>query len=233
MKKALLLLLIILQSCSSDGYLKSRDFRLSEGADFQGDSAIILTRSNAQSILSSSKYGSGFTEMNWCKDEENKECKEIFYSSPYSKKKFCDQYTYYKLGAGRYYLDKIKEMPNYTDNILLLPFKFLGDVGTYGAFIKPNFNTSPSGWNEKLNSSNFASFETKPGEIVYIGDLYFTFTKQKYWIRGKITLEVQDNYNDAVTYFRVKHPEFKNKPVVKRLVQPGVLLDNFDAGIFW
>ena len=102
-----------------------------------------------------------------------------------------------------------------------------------GSSLKANFNNSVSGWNKSLNAPNFASFETNAGEIVYIGDLNFTFEKQKYWIRGKVNLEVDDHYDDAVKYFYAAHPEFKNKKVIKRLVQPGVLLDNYDAGIFW
>lgn len=227
--KKIFLLLLILQSCSSDGYIKSRDFRLLKAEKLVVGSSIIITRVNTRSI----KQESGFTEMNWCHYEDEKKCEKTLYFSPFSKKKFHDQYVYYKADAGKYYLDKIKEMPNYTDNILILPFKFLADVGTYGAFVKPNFNTSPSGWSEKFNSPNFASFETKSEEIVYIGDLNFTFTKQKYWIRGKINLEIEDNYDEAVKYFKEKFPEYKNKTVIKRLAKPGVLLDDFDAGIFW
>jgi hypothetical protein len=235
-RKLTVCLIFILQSCSLDGYQKSRDFIISERMDLNDGSAIILTRNNVHSISTGpleSRYGSGFTEINWCKDEKDKRCTEIFYANPYKKKKFYAQYTYYKISAGTYYLEKIKELQDYTDNILLLPFKFLGDVGTFGAFIKPNFNTSQSGWNKEFNVPNFASFEARSNEIVYIGDLNFTFIKQKYWIRGKINLEVQDNYHEVVKYFREKHPEFKNRKVVKRLAKGGVLLDNFDAGIFW
>ena len=237
MKKLIIILfLAFLQSCSSDGYVKNRDFRLSDNSKTRYGTAIIITGNNTEFISTgaiASRFDHGFTEMNWCKDEEQKNCKEIFYSSPYTKKKFYGQRNYYSIESGTYYLDEIKEMPNYTDNLLLLPFKFLVDAGTYGAFVKPNFNTSPSGWNKKLNAPNFASFETNPGEIVYIGDLFFTFTKQKYWVKGKINLEVKDNYDQAVIYFRTQYPEYKDKPVIKRLAKPGVLLDDYDAGIFW
>jgi hypothetical protein len=173
--------------------------------------------------------------MNWCKEEEHKKCKEIIYFNPNTKKKFSDQYGYYNIKSGKYYLGKIKERPDYTDNLLLLPFKFAIDVFSHGSFAESNFNTSSSNWNKKLNIPNFASFEAKTGEIIYIGDLYFTFTKQKFWMKGKANLEVKDNYNKAVKIFRGKHPEFKNKPIIKKLAKAGYLFENdkYDDGIFW
>ena len=237
MKAVLLLLtLMIIQSCSSDEYIKKRDFRLSNNRELQDGYAIIIVKTATQSISTGalkSRYGNGFTEMNWCRQNEVSDCEEILYFSPYTKKKTYGQYVYYRARAGKYYLDKVKEKQNYSGNVLLLPFKFLADAGTYGAFVSPNFNTSAFGWNKKLNAPNFTSFETKPGEIVYIGDLYFTFIKQKYWIRGKINFDVQDKYDEAKKYFREQFPEYRNKPIIKRLAQPGVMLDNYDAGIFW
>jgi hypothetical protein len=80
---------------------------------------------------------------------------------------------------------------------------------------------------------NFASFEAKSGEIVYIGDIRFTFTKQKYWLKGKIDLEIKDKYSDAVKFFVEEYPEFKGKKIIKRLIQSGKLLNDYDAGFFW
>lgn len=79
----------------------------------------------------------------------------------------------------------------------------------------------------------FASFEIKSGEVVYIGDLYFTFTKQRFWIKGKMDLEVKDSYQNAVSYFRSSYPQFKDKTVIKRLAQPGVSLNKHLVGTFW
>lgn len=232
----LFLTLIMIQSCSSDGYIKERDFRLSNNRELKNDSAILIVRTATQSVSTGalkSRYGNGFTEMNWCREDEKFDCKEILYFNPYTKKKTYGQYAYYNIKPGKYYLDKIKEKPDYSNNILLVPFKFLADVGTYGALVEPNFNTSPSGWNKKLNTPNFASFEVKPGEIVYIGDIRLTFTKQKYWLKGKIDLEIEDKYSDAAKYFFEEYLEFKGKKIVKRLIKPGVLLNNYDAGFFW
>jgi hypothetical protein len=226
----------MVQSCSSDGYLKKRDFRLSNNRELQNDSAILIVRTTTQSISTGAlknRYGNGFTEMNWCKQDEEFSCNEVLYFSPYSKKKTYGQYVYYNIKPGKYYLNKIKEKQNYSDNILLLPFKFFVDAGTYGAFVEPNFNTSPSGWNKKLSMPNFASFEAKSGEIVYIGDIRFTFTKQKYWLKGKIDLEIKDKYSDAVKFFVEEYPEFKGKKIIKRLIQSGKLLNDYDAGFFW
>ena len=232
----LFLTLIIIQSCSSDGYIKERDFRLSNNRELKNDSAILIVRTATQSVSTGalkSRYGNGFTEMNWCREDEKFDCSEILYFNPYAKKKTYGQYAYYNVKPGKYYLDKIKEKPDYSNNILLAPFKFLADVGTYGALVEPNFNTSPSGWNKKLNTPNFASFEVKSGEIVYIGDVRLTFTKQKYWLKGKIDLEIEDKYSDAAKYFFEEYLEFKGKKIVKRLMKPGVLLNNYDAGFFW
>jgi len=230
MKKVLLLVAFFLTNSCSDGYRKERDFRIINRNFDQKENSIIIVKTAANYEHRGKSFDSGFTEMNWCKDEQNKKCSEIFYQNPYSNKKFYSQHNYYIIDSGSYYLNKIKQERNHPEYFVLFPIiAYSGSVGS----VRGNFNTSPSGWNKNLNSPNFASFETNPGEIVYIGDLYFTFTKQKYWIRGKINLEVQDNYKEAVKYFYEKHPEFKNKPVVKRLTKSGVLLDNFDAGIFW
>ncbi len=231
LKKLTLALLLIIQSCSS-GYNKNRDFRLDVKPFDKGDSITITKISATYESYKNEAFDTEFTEMNWCKDEITKKCSDVFYLNPYSRKKFHSQYSFYSTNPGFYYLNEIKEFNNHPERWLLLPIAaFMG--GGSAAGIHPNFNNSISGWNTKLNSSNFVSFEAKPDEIVYIGDLYFTFTKQKYWIRGKINLKIEDRYDEAVAYFRAKYPEYKNRPVIKRLAQPGVLLDNFDAGIFW
>ncbi len=165
--------------------------------------------------------------MNWCRIDKEKRCAEIFYLNPYTKKKLYNQYNYYSVSPGVYYLDRIREKnPSFFTDFVLA-------ASLIAPKPKPNFTTSGSGFNKKTNSTNFASFEIKSGEIVYIGDLHFTITKQKYWVKGKIELEVEDNYDMAVNPFREKSPEFKNKSVIKRLARPGTLLNNFDAGIFW
>ncbi len=226
----IILLLITVQSCS-EGYKKERDFRLGIKS-FDATKSIVIMKTSASYEKQDGKaFDSNFTEMNWCKKEEEKKCLEIFYQSPYVIKKFYGQHNYYSINPGYYYLNEIKQQKNHPEHLLLFPFLIYS--GGVDSNLKPNFNNSLSGWNKKLKSPNFASFETNAEEIVYIGDLYFTFTKQKYWIRGKIKLYVEDNYSDAVKYFYEEHPEFKGKKVVKRLVQPGVLLDNYDAGIFW
>ena len=61
----LFLTLIIIQSCSSDGYIKERDFRLSNNRELKNDSAILIVRTATQSVSTGalkSRYGNGFTE---------------------------------------------------------------------------------------------------------------------------------------------------------------------------
>lgn len=237
-----ILILFLFQSCSSsDGYKENRDFRISKRVPVENKSAIILTVINAEYFMYNDKrrFDSDLNEINWCKHDENNKCKTVLYFNPYTEKKFYDLYSVYVVDPGFYYLDELKQSPShYLRTTLTIPPAFiLGAIIGSGAGNLfpteiPNFSSN-SGWNKKLNAPNFASFETNPNEIVYIGDLYFTFTKQKYWIKGKINLEVQDHYDEAVKYFRTTYPEYKNKPVIKRLAKPGVLLDNYDAGMFW
>ena len=245
----LIFLMFLSQSCSFDGYDKKRDFRL--GKDFQLDdgSAIIITKVDinytAEALLAT-RTDTDFTEMNWCRDENEKKCAKILPFSPYTRAKLNKgrktRHSFYKLDSGNYYLNQVKEYRSYTADWYLLPIKIpldivtggLIDIATGGAAgFSPNFSTRVSGWNKELNTPNFAYFETKPKEIVYIGDLNFSVTGKKKWVGAKINLEIKDNYKEALTSFRMEHPEFANTPVVKRLAHPGSLLDNFDAGIFW
>lgn len=240
MKKLItILFLTFLQSCS-EGYIESHDLRLLNNSQIK-DSAIVLTKISAKSISTgaiSNKFGYGFTQMNWCKDDEKKQCKENVYFNPYTRKKINNEFGYYAINPGKYYLDEIKEQRNHPENFILFPIDLIISAlvrhgTTIFTNVDNNFNTSLSGWNTKLKAPNFASFEVSAGEIVYIGDLHFTFTKQKYWSKGKIDLEVQDNYDKAVKYFRSSYPEYKDRHVIKRLASPGVFLDNYDAGFFW
>lgn len=227
------LLIFSISSCSWNGYSKSRESRLSN-TEHKKANSIVITKTIIKLAREGGKlrnFGNpNFGKIEWCNIEETK-CKNPFYISPYIYKEFDSEYNAYSLKAGYYFLNQIKQFQN--RDIAFFPF-FIA-ASAFGGFVStnPKFNTSLSGWNKELNASNFISFETEDNEIVYIGDLYFTFTKQKYWVRGKINLDVQDNYDEAVKYFREKFPEYKNKPVVKRLAQPGVMLDNYDAGIFW
>lgn len=226
-------LLFITQACTFSGYKAEHDFTLHSNNEYKDNgNSIIIAGINTYFYIPGGFSESDFTEINWCKDDKKKKCKEIFYFNPYSgikfKNNYKNKYNFYSINPGYYYLDEIKQQRNHPEYLLLFPLLAYSHTG-----LKPNFNTSLSGWNISLKAPNFASFQANIGEIVYIGDLNFTFEKQKYWIRGKIHLEIEDHYSDAVKYFHEEFPEYKNKPVIKRLAQPGVLLDNYDAGIFW
>lgn len=230
MKKLILFFIAFIQACSSDGYQKNRDSRLIT-TPFKEGKSIIITRANVSYEAHNGKgFSADFTEMNWCKDEKNKKCDEIFYQSPYTRKKFHSQYSYYTINPGSYYLEEIKENASRPELWPLLPF-----VAIIGAspFPDTNYSTSLVGWNNKLNAPNYISFEAKANEITYIGDLYFTVTRQKYWLRGKMNIKVEDNYEQAISFFRKNYPEFRNKKIVKNLAKPGVLLDSFKDGFFW
>ena len=241
--KKLIILLFLIQACSADGYDKSLDFRLSNKQSKSSESAIILTMVNAEYFNDGEikrRFDTDFNEINWCEYDDKVKCKEILYFNPYTKKKFYDLYNFYVVDPGLYYANQFKQSPTHNATALFtVPTAFvlaaiLGpSAGGFFPVQIPNFTSYKSGWNKKLNAPNFASFEAKAREIVYIGDLFFTFTKQQRWIKGKINLEVQDNYDQAVSYFRTQYPEYKDKPVIKRLAKPGVLLDDYDAGIFW
>lgn len=238
--KILFFLVIALQSCSPNGYKKEYDFRLPDTSTIPDKSPIILTMVNASYFKydEKDKFDHEFVRMDWCKLGENKICEEVVNFNPFTKNKFNDMRNSYVVKPGFYYLDEMNQSGGLAKKIALMPVAFvLGSIlgPSAGSLLdnKVDFYTSKSGWNKKLSVPNFASFKAEAGEIVYIGDLYFTFTTQKYWVDGKVNLEVKDNYDDAVKFFHYKHPEYKDKPVIKRLAKPGILLDNYDAGFFW
>ena len=224
-KKATIITLLFILSCCGS-YINGPDTRLSIIKDFKPTSSIVIIRTEYRA------------QLDWRTDLDN----FLYIGSKDSwYKESGVRYESYVTAPGYYYLNRIW-FPYPPGNI---EGRAAGKSLVYGASdaqIYAKFDSdsnatlkisSKAGWNKKLNAPNFASFETNPGEIVYIGDLFFTFTKQKYWVKGKINLEVKDNYDQAVSYFRTQYPEYKDKPVIKRLAKPGVLLDNYDAGIFW
>lgn len=240
-KFLVIIILFLFQACSFDGYKKERDSRLNIASkEINNESAIIITKVHTNYTIIAplaTRNDKDFTEMNWCRDDEQKKCKDTLYFSPYTRIKFNsysnNQYDVYEVKPGYYYLDKLKENQDYADDWFLLPIKIPLDIITFGVTVKPNFNTSPSGWNKEINAPNFASFKVNAGEVIYLGDLYFDILKNRKWLHGKINLEIKDNYSTASKYFHLKFPQYKNRQITKRLVQPGVLLDNYDAGIFW
>ena len=226
-KKILIVSLFFILSCC--GYFGGSDTRLSTVKNLKPGSSIVIIKTEYRAHLDWRTDTGNFLYMgskgNWYKESG------IRYES-------------YLTDPGYYYLNRIwfpYPPSNISGNNLENNKKTfvygIPDSQNNGIFDSDSNATlkisSKAGWNKKLNAPNFASFETNPGEIVYIGDLFFTFTKQKYWVKGKINLEVEDNYDEAVKYFHSQYPEYKDKPVIKRLAQPGVLLDNYDAGIFW
>ena len=62
----------------------------------------------------------------------------------------------------------------------------------------------------------YASFATNPNEIVYIGDLAFT----------ENGLEYLDSYEEAKQWFYKEYPQFKDKPVIKRIATLGPYAKN-------
>lgn len=236
-----LILLFLLPSCSSNGYRFDKDFRLSEKNN-NSNNAIIIVKVETKSVDYKGRvFDRNFNKMNWCQSEKNGECKDILYFNPYTKIKFRSDkdsdfdYDIYSVKPGHYYLNEIQQFRGNFEDWHLFPITIPLGMLTFGnSFNKiSNFSNTPSGWNKKLNAPNFASFEVKSNEIVYIGNLFFTFTKQRNWRKGKINLEIIDDYEEAVSYFKDKHPEYKNKVVTKLLVQPGILLNNYDGGFFW
>lgn len=217
---------IILQSCATNNL---REESISDILTLNSENSIIITRINISRKTWSNNYlDANYGNIIWCKKNQTKQCEDSFSMKIDASKKADKPYQIYNINSGFFYLDAIKQI-----RPALIPVYFIGSILTLTAVNSPSFNTSISGWDKNSDAVNFTSFNTNAGEIVYIGDINFEIAHQKHWIRGKINLEVEDNYADAVKYFYEKHPEFKNKKVIKRLAQPGVLLDNYDAGIFW
>ena len=220
----ILITFLIIQNCSlnkQNGVFGD----LANKIQKKDDSSVVILKTNVKRVsFSGAVFDANFGKFEWC-NKDNGECNKLDIKKLHTN----EQYAFYEVKPGFYYLNDIYQL-----NRAILPFGFVVSfVGADMGFFSPSFNLSISGWNKELKAPNFTSFETKPGEIVYIGDINFSFMHQKHWIRGKINLDIQDNYDEAVKYFREKFPEYKNKPVIKRLAQPGILLDDYDAGIFW
>ena len=244
-----ILLLIFFSSCSSANYKK---FILPKSGEYNADTTTSLKNEEATIVIfktSAARTSTGrkgtfdanHGKFIWCKRDEKNNCDENFYLEP---KK---SYEYYTIKPGEYYFGNVEQIKP----ILIAPYAIgafvIGASGIFGiipiilisaaggfsaATFDPHFNSSLEGWDKKLNTANFISFEAKPKEIVYVGDLAFTFVKQKYWVGGKIKADVIDNYNDAMQSLYFDHPELKNRVVVKRLAKTGILPDKSE-GIFW
>lgn len=223
LKKILILILPILTIISCESY--GPDKRVSSQNFDQKESSIVIARM---------EYGAHF---GWRNDVD----KNIWYMG--TKNNWTQEsgirYESYFVNPGYYYLDRIRfpyppttrEAAFARGNATLETHHF--DEIIVGIFDSNSLHFSGDGWNKKLKAPNFASFETKTNEIVYIGDLIFTVTKNRYWIRGKINLTVEDHFEEAKQYFYEKFPEYRNKKIVKRLTKPGALLSKENVGTFW
>jgi hypothetical protein len=83
---------------------------------------------------------------------------------------------------------------------------------------------SPKYLVDKQGLPPLASFKVRPQEIVYIGDLELK-TEVIGWFSGKVNFEVRDKYFDAVKDFRKRYPQFRDRPVLKRLVSLGTFVN--------
>ena len=181
LKKLLVLILPILTVSSCESYGPDNRLSLMKNFDEKKSSIVIVKM----------EYGAHF---GWRSDAY----KNIWYMGSkenWSKESGIRHESYF-VKPGYYYLDRIRfPYPPTTHvaafargNNTLESHHFNERI--VGIFDSNSLHFSGDGWNKKLNAPNFASFETKLSEIVYIGDLIFTVTKNQYWIRGKINLEV-------------------------------------------
>lgn len=125
----------------------------------------------------------------------------------------------YSLTSGKYYLATLNILPKLSKDC--------------GGKKRKSFITTVKGL--KNNNPTLASFEAKDGEIVYIGDLYFTAKAKKDWLNsGTLSLEVLDNYTAAVKELYDKNPELQHINVVKRLAKSGSSIQSGESvGRFW
>jgi hypothetical protein len=85
------------------------------------------------------------------------------------------------------------------------------EPGTY-VLKDMRFQTGNVNYSIKMDPMNPTTFKVAAGEVVYIGDLKVNAG----WTDA--TLELEDNYDDAVKAFKTEMPNL-NKPVEKRLLQ--------------
>lgn len=67
-----------------------------------------------------------------------------------------------------------------------------------------------------LQGPSYASFDVNAGEIIYIGDLNY----------DNFGINYLDNYEEAVAWFYKEYPQFKDKPVIKRIATLGPYAKN-------
>lgn len=254
-------MLCVVQSCSSfERYDEKRDLRLSK--HFPKGYGIVIVKINAEQKNSEGTVvNKGFSEMNWRRYSDNLKCRETEYSrfslqilnsddsedpckktlflNPYRKKKITStEYEAYIAEEGMYFLQRIRDVPiGWFTEDFLLSLTFKGIIGHSSGYKSYSFANIKPGWNNNLNEPNFASFEVSAGEIVYIGDLDFTFTRSsKRFLKpykAKINLTVIDNFSIAKKYFYENFTEFKDVRIVRRLAKRGVLLNDYEAGMIF
>ena len=238
-----------MSSCSSIDYEKFKLKKSEETKENQDlslkieEKTIVIFKTSAARNSTGRKgtFDSNHGKFSWCRKDDKNDCNESFYLEP------TKSYQYYVIKPGEYYFDNVEQIrPSLIAPYMLgavvigasgifaiVPILIVSAIGGFSAAtFDPHFNSSLEGWDKKLNAPNYVSFEAKPNEIVYVGDLAFTFVKQKYWVGGKIKVDVIDNYEDAVQSFYINHPEFKGKRVRKNLAKTGLLPDKSE-GTFW
>lgn len=153
-------LILCFQACSSQGYKANKDYRLPKSANNDNDTSILITKVDTKSVDYSGKvFDRNFTEMDWCRTENKRRCKDVLYFNPYTKIKFIndDYYSFYSIKPGFYYLDEIKQFTGYLEEWYLLPIIIpIGILSLGSAGVRPtgNFETSISGWNTKHEAPN-------------------------------------------------------------------------------
>jgi hypothetical protein len=86
-----------------------------------------------------------------------------------------------------------------------------------GNYYVTNYYSTVDGLNKGRENFAYGGFSVKAGDIVYIGNIDADLHEGK--------LKTLDRYDNAVAYFRKKHPNLATHPIKKDLLKPaGTLL---------
>jgi hypothetical protein len=131
------------------------------------------------------------------------------------------KYEIFKINTGLNYLSFFYFNIDYICNTFKSPYRYcgislMGGCDTCYDEYKENLLSDKGGLTYDTKQPAYASFTTNPNEIVYIGDLAFT----------ENGLEYLDSYEEAVAWFYKEYPQFKDKPVIKRIATLGPYAKN-------
>ena len=110
-----------------------------------------------------------------------------------------------------------KRSDDYTEyNVQCVALSAITQVDACTITCKDNYSIYNAYHGLTLQGPSYASFDVNAGEIIYIGDLNY----------DNFGINYLDNYEEAVAWFYKEYPQFKDKPVIKRIATLGPYAKN-------